>query len=675
MACQRLSCPSDCNGHGTCVSMSEAGSRYDGVNLHKTYTYTSIWDADMIYGCLCDDGWTGYDCSTRTCPVGDDPRTTGQQYERVQLYCLCSATCSGSFTMTYKGETTAAITHDAGIGTLDTLLENLYSMGPVTVTSTGTTVCSAAGVTTTIAFTEDAGDLPMFLVTSSLSTSGATATVQMSTVQTLACECTVSCGGSLVLAVDGQKTSDLAYSTTATALDTALEALSSVASGEVTVSFSGSAMCETSSQTTTITFRSSKGNRGGVSLFSNSITGTAVTVAVTGNDGTNVGAECSGLGNCDRCTGQCTCYTNYKHSDGAGAEGLLPDCGYAYGSVTACPLVSDNACNSRGTCDGSFACSCQSTWDGSGDCSVRTCPVGYAWFDEAWANDNAHADGAECSNRGLCDRSTGACSCYTGFEGAACQRMSCGSGNPLCGGFGECVHMAELATRTESNGDATAYTYGATPGNMATWDAEMVFGCACDTYSWEGPGGALIRGRGSYACSERLCPLGDDPSTPGVFEVQTVTCTGTGGTFTLTFRQQTTATIAYNALGSAVETALEALTSIGDVTVTNSGDSICTSGGNAFAVTFISELGDVPTLTYNVASLTGGAISVSSVTGTKETAECANHGQCDRSTGLCMCFEGYTTSDGDNNPGTRDDCGYYDSKAPNKATDQTPTTT
>ena len=33
------------------------------------------WDADRIYGCFCDDGYEGYDCSLRSCPLGDDPNT------------------------------------------------------------------------------------------------------------------------------------------------------------------------------------------------------------------------------------------------------------------------------------------------------------------------------------------------------------------------------------------------------------------------------------------------------------------------------------------------------------------------------------------------------------------------------------------------------------------------
>lgn len=35
------------------------------------------WDADMIYGCVCDAGWDGPDCSQRSCPKGDDPMTSG----------------------------------------------------------------------------------------------------------------------------------------------------------------------------------------------------------------------------------------------------------------------------------------------------------------------------------------------------------------------------------------------------------------------------------------------------------------------------------------------------------------------------------------------------------------------------------------------------------------------
>jgi hypothetical protein len=71
----------------------------------------------------------------------------------------------------------------------------------------------------------------------------------------------------------------------------------------------------------------------------------------------------------------------------------------------------------------------------------------------------------------------------------------------------------------------------------------------------------------------------------GTSEVQTITITGTptGGTFTLTFAGATTSAIAYNASAATVQTALEALSTIG------SGNVLCAGGalpGAAVTATF-----------------------------------------------------------------------------------------
>lgn len=89
-------------------------------------------------------------------------------------------------------------------------------------------------------------------------------------------------------------------------------------------------------------------------------------------------------------------------------------------------------------------------------------------------------------------------------------------------------------------------------------------------------------------------------------EVQTVTITGgpTGGTFTLTFKGDTTAGIASNATAAQVQAALEALPSIdvGDVTVTGG-----PGPAAAFTVTFGGKLlGDQPQMTASGTGLTGG---------------------------------------------------------------------
>lgn len=90
----------------------------------------------------------------------------------------------------------------------------------------------------------------------------------------------------------------------------------------------------------------------------------------------------------------------------------------------------------------------------------------------------------------------------------------------------------------------------------------------------------------------------------GVDEVQTVTIGGgpTGGTLTLTFGGQTTGNIAYNAAASAVEDALEAISSIGAGNIRVTG-----SAGGPYSVTFLRALGRQNVAQMTAAhALTGG---------------------------------------------------------------------
>jgi len=69
-SCQRASCPASksgvCSGHGTCRTISAlAESDYDN--------HYRLWDSEITLGCECDAGYFGAACSQRYCKYGFDP--------------------------------------------------------------------------------------------------------------------------------------------------------------------------------------------------------------------------------------------------------------------------------------------------------------------------------------------------------------------------------------------------------------------------------------------------------------------------------------------------------------------------------------------------------------------------------------------------------------------------
>jgi hypothetical protein len=259
-------------------------------------------------------------------------------------------------------------------------------------------------------------------------------------------------------------------------------------------------------------------------------------------------------------------------------------------AAAECP----NACSGHGTCGAYDMCTCYRNWE-SNDCSERTCPFDLAHVDTPLGDldgsggaltapgvyaatvASVHANfviigstkypqGAmeqfpdaqlneghfyhECSNKGLCDRKTGECECFDGYEGTACQRASCPNG---CSGHGTCETIQELAedrhfgdTNVEHESYGSGYgnfkndmhTYGAYPGQIeaaktaalmnypnglsgassaasasaakaynvergnvpyAKWDKRATMGCKCDP------------GYFAADCSLRKCKYGVDP--------------------------------------------------------------------------------------------------------------------------------------------------------------------
>lgn len=176
-----------------------------------------------------------------------------------------------------------------------------------------------------------------------------------------------------------------------------------------------------------------------------------------------------------------------------------------------------NDCSGNGKCVAGSVCDCFENFVGN-DCSQRMCLFGRAFVDTpmgdinsndahdvnlqifkdrynspivetypaeyglARENNTMEWDEAhfyrECSNRGECNRRTGVCSCYPGYEGSGCQRLTC---NNKCSGHGQCVLLADQNP-----------TY-------SSWDAHSTQMCVCD-------GGYF-----GADCSQRKCPQGVDP--------------------------------------------------------------------------------------------------------------------------------------------------------------------
>jgi hypothetical protein len=189
------------------------------------------------------------------------------------------------------------------------------------------------------------------------------------------------------------------------------------------------------------------------------------------------------------------------------------------GVSAECP----NACSGHGSCGAYDQCSCYPNWQAA-DCSEMTCAFGLAHVDTPKGDLDMSASALssptttvlkgstvypygtteqypqmtdssgkglkntahyymECSNKGICDRKSGECECFDGYEGSFCQRAACPN---ACSGHGTCETIAELAEDEFDN-------------IYALWDKDMTMGCSCDP------------GYGGADCSSRMCKYGIDP--------------------------------------------------------------------------------------------------------------------------------------------------------------------
>eukprot|EP00941_MAST-03F_sp_MAST-3F-sp1_P005454 g5454.t1 len=469
-ACDRLSCPGfpKCSGHGRCLSQKRMGEQKFGM----TYNH---WDGDMIYGCLCDESWTGYDCSERMCPTGDDVMTTGQTNEVQLLSCDYESVESKKthFYLGFRNSWSPPIYWNDTADIVQAKIEAMTTIDMVEVRflvegfEDAKYMCghSTGGGTNNVPITYN--NQPQVARIQFLRQFGDLEPLQIQTHKP---------GPTVKVACD-------TYNPWYFCPDTEFQVVQSSGSSQNHVAIRGDKEEET----------------------------------------------CSGRGECDITSGICSCYMPFFSSDGDGPRnppattkrepsmGLRGECGYRdpAGSVYNC--AGEIPCMGHGVCsyNPAYKCTCSNGWTGA-VCDLRTCPYGKAWFSPPEDNDNAHAL-MECSNRGICERDSGQCFCQDMMEGDACDHMKCpGTVEQeewgMCSGHGDCLYMWELAQRSTVNGDATNYTYGEKPNDEGRWDFDQIQGCACD------PGYEGIN------CASRTCLRTDDKNTIGHDEVQNFEC-------------------------------------------------------------------------------------------------------------------------------------------------------
>ena len=159
-ACQHLACDRECGFKGKCVSMRNFASSQYNENSQQ-FVYETPWDADKMYGCVCDSPYDAvFNCAFRRCPSGDDPMTPDQKNE-VQ-YFKCMAT-GGTFVLLMAGHASGDIRTGMKEHQLKAALEQSAAITEVDVTYSidNGTACTTDSVNVVrIEFTQDFGSLP-----------------------------------------------------------------------------------------------------------------------------------------------------------------------------------------------------------------------------------------------------------------------------------------------------------------------------------------------------------------------------------------------------------------------------------------------------------------------------------------------------------------------------------
>ena len=537
-ACERMLCPIGttskksflpCSGHGKCISVKEILDASSFISDKSTSNY-SDWDSEKIYGCVCDEGWTGISCSKIECPKGDDPLTPG--LNEIQLIDCVNINSVGSIVLSYGDQFTKPIPHDATSAYIENVLENLKGLEDISVfISSGSVLCSQGGSLTEVTFILP--QKPKYrLVATIYEKFDGWVNLRANGEQSLINSTKISVGG------------------TKEYIECSNRGICDKNSG----------LCNCLKNFYSSNGLGSSGKRGDCGHFE---LFTTISCPMLNN------LPCGGIsrGICEVSTGKCNCNSGYFGGDCSQVNCPRFDAWFGNNistntllrfGLSECSGVAD--CNhNTGTCDscgGNFG-----HYTGIG-CEKLACMI---------TGFNNRSLPSYCSSNGYCatlKEIAGLSSNKYGEKTNVIYSTPWDSDR-----IQGCVcFLKESVMNTNSvKYDQPEINFVQIDGSLGTLDSYPNIFTQENSKFYRGPMAYTYTDFIGVNCNQKKCPNGDNPLTDGVDEIQTIKCYATGGHFSLSFRNNVTMNIAASSNVRQLKYILEQVSTIQKVDVNLNG--------------------------------------------------------------------------------------------------------